>query len=234
VQTSAAEAWAALDEPWRLALEQAWASVCAGSLGIGAVITDADGAVVASGRNRLMERDAGEDHLAGSSLAHAERNALAKVPWLGHAGDHLTLWTTLEPCLMCAGAIRLSRIDEVRYLVADPIFEGTQRARELNEFIASGWPDVVGPRADPLAVIGILFPAHLSAFWGAPTVRGSGRAGSEQAWVRSFPSICALAGELASSRELIEAIDGGRTIEEFIEQTWDRLVAASADLRTQD
>lgn len=234
MQNSAADAWAALEEPWRLALEQAWRSVCAGSLGIGAVITDAEGAVVAAGRNRLMERDPGEDHLAGTSLAHAEMNALAKVPWLGHTDDHLTLWTTLEPCLMCAGAIRLSRIDEVRYLVADPIFEGAQRARELNAFIASGWPDVVGPLADPLAVIGILFPAHLSAFWGAPPVRGSGRGGSEQAWVESFPNITALAGELASSRELIDAIEAGRTIEEFVLQTWDRLVAAAADLRTPD
>ena len=190
-----------------MALDQAWRSVCAGSLGIGAVITDGDGAVVAAGRNRLMEHDAGEDHLAGTSLAHAEMNALAKVPWLADQFRRLTLWTTLEPCLMCAGAIRLSRIVEVRYLVADPTFEGAQRARELNEFIASGWPDVIGPMADPLAVLGILFPAHLFAFWDDPSLRGA--KSTSGTWAVAFPRISALAAELAASRELVQHGRGG-------------------------
>jgi len=206
--TEAEQAWGALGEPWQAALDQAWRSVCAGSLGIGAVITGDGGEVVAVGRNRLMEQDPGDDHLAGTSLAHAEMNALAKVPWLGHREERFTLWTTLEPCLMCAGAIRLSRIAEVRYLVADPIFEGAQRARELNEFIASGWPDVIGPVADPLAVLGILFPAHLFAFWDDPSSQGT--ASTSGVWDRSFPRITALAAELASSQELVRAV-GART-----------------------
>jgi tRNA(Arg) A34 adenosine deaminase TadA len=40
-------------EPLRVALERAWQSVCARSLGIGAVVTRADRSVVATGRNRL-------------------------------------------------------------------------------------------------------------------------------------------------------------------------------------
>ena len=224
----AEQAWAALDVSWQAALDQAWQSVCAGSLGIGAVITGDSGEVVAAGRNRLMEQDPGDDHLAGTSLAHAEMNALAKVPWLVDRHQRLTLWTTLEPCLMCAGAIRLSRIAEVRYLVADPIFEGAQRARELNEFIASGWPDVIGPMADPLAVLGILFPAHLFAFWDDPSLRGS--AATSGAWARTFPRITALAVELASSRELVRSVEEGRALTEVVETLWDRLVEASTDL----
>jgi tRNA(adenine34) deaminase len=218
----------ALEAPWRVALDQAWRSVCAGSLGIGAVITDGDGEAVAAGRNRLMEHDAGEDHLAGTSLAHAEMNALAKVPWLSDQHRRLTLWTTLEPCLMCAGAIRLSRIAEVRYLVADPIFEGAQRARELNEFIASGWPDVIGPMADPLAVLGILFPAHLFAFWDDPSLRGA--KSTSGAWAVAFPRISALAAELAASGELVRAVEQGSALEDVVTMLWERLVDASADL----
>jgi tRNA(Arg) A34 adenosine deaminase TadA len=225
---TAAEAWAALEPPWRHALEQAWQSVCAGSLGIGAVVTGRGGDVVAVGRNRLMEQDPGDDHLAGTSLAHAEMNALAKVPWLTDRHDRLTLWTTLEPCLMCAGAIRLSRIAEVRYLVADPIFEGAQRARELNEFIASGWPEVIGPVGDPLAALGILFPAHLFAFWDDPSLRGTSSVNG--AWAGTFPRITSLASDLASSGELVRAAQEGASLEDVIEAMWDRLVAVAADL----
>ncbi len=222
----AAAAWAGVDEPWRLALEQAWRSARAGSLGIGAVVTGPDGAVVAEGRNRLMERDPGDDHLAGTSLAHAEMNALAKLAWRGHEGDRLTLWTTLEPCLMCAGAIRLAPIAEVRYLIADPLFEGIQRARELNQFIASNWPDVIGPRADPLAVLGILFPAHLAAFWQT----GVGGDKAAHVWLEAYPRITALAAALAASRELVDAAAESMPIDALIERLWDRMVEASSDL----
>jgi tRNA(Arg) A34 adenosine deaminase TadA len=62
------------------AVELAWESFRAGSLGIGAVITR-DGETLATGRNRLAESDPGEVVLAGTSLAHAELNALAKLRW---------------------------------------------------------------------------------------------------------------------------------------------------------
>jgi tRNA(adenine34) deaminase len=224
---AAAAAWVMLDRPWRLALEQAWTSAAAGSLGIGAVVLNAGGQVVASGRNRLMERDPGDDHLAGSSLAHAEMNALAKLAWRGHEGDRLTLWTTLEPCLMCAGAIRLAPIAEVRYLIADPLFEGVQRARELNAFIASSWPEVIGPLADPLAVLGILFPAHLAAFWQVSLSRTTN---TDDVWGVVYPRIMALAAELAESRELVDAAAESMPIDDLIDGLWDRLVVAATDL----
>ena len=226
---TAEQAWVALEAPWRVALDQAWRSVCAGSLGIGAIITDGDGEVVAAGRNRLMEHDAGEDHLAGTSLAHAEMNALAKVPWLSDQHRRLTLWTTLEPCLMCAGAIRLSRIAEVRYLVADPIFEGAQRARELNEFIASGWPDVIGPMADPLAVLGILFPAHLFGVLGRRVVaRGEEHIGGVGR--RLSPHRARSPASSPRPRELVHAVEEGSVLEDVVIMLWERLVEASADL----
>ena len=68
-----------LEPPMVRAVELAWESFQAGSLGVGAVVTR-HGQVFATGRNRLAERDPGDDVLAGNSLAHAELNALAKVP----------------------------------------------------------------------------------------------------------------------------------------------------------
>src|SRR3954466_13784749 len=94
-----------LDPPMHRAFELAWESFCAGSLGIGAVVTRGS-ELLTTGRNRLAENDPGDDVLAGTSLAHAEMNALAKLRW-GADPDGLQLWTTLQPCLQCLGAIRL-------------------------------------------------------------------------------------------------------------------------------
>ena len=80
------------------ALEMAWASSAAGSFGVGAAVATADGTLVATGRNRLFEQDRGDDLLAGTSLAHAEINALGKLPFTKYRDQRLVLWTTLQPC----------------------------------------------------------------------------------------------------------------------------------------
>ena len=118
----AIEAWNALDEPWRAALEEAWESWCAGSAGVGAVVVNRDGVIIARGRNRRHEPRVAEGILAGTPIAHAEMCAIAALP--PGSRDGLTLYTTFEPCLMCAGAIMISHIPRVRYAAADPIFDG--------------------------------------------------------------------------------------------------------------
>ena len=93
----------------RLALEQARLALETGDVPVGCVIAGQDGSVLGRGHNR---REA--DH---SALAHAEveaiRQACAAVgSWRLHG---CTLYVTLEPCPMCAGAIINARIDELRY-----------------------------------------------------------------------------------------------------------------------
>jgi tRNA(adenine34) deaminase len=119
---TARETFDGLDEAWKVALAQAWASWAAGSAGIGAVVTDGNDEIVAVGRNRIMEdrRDVGV--LASTFLAHAEMNALAQLHVGPPAG--LTISTTFEPCLMCASAILQFRIPRVRFAAADPAFDG--------------------------------------------------------------------------------------------------------------
>ena len=45
--------WQSLSQPWRACLEEAWTAYRAGSVPIGAAITDGAGRVVARGRNRI-------------------------------------------------------------------------------------------------------------------------------------------------------------------------------------
>ena len=44
-----------LDEPWHAALELAWEAYLAGTIPVGSVVADADGRIVARGRNRIFE-----------------------------------------------------------------------------------------------------------------------------------------------------------------------------------
>jgi len=102
------------DERWmREALEEARAAELHGDVPIGAVVVHR-GRVIGRGHNEREER--------ADPTAHAEVTALrAAAAALGswRVLDS-TLYVTLEPCAMCAGAIVLSRIPRVVYGTADP------------------------------------------------------------------------------------------------------------------
>ena len=101
------------EQMMRLALEQAQAARDAGEIPVGAVIARGDD-VIALGHNRR--------ELAGDPTAHAEVVAIrAAAKRLG--GRRLsgcTLYVTLEPCPMCAGAIVMAGLQRVVYGAADP------------------------------------------------------------------------------------------------------------------
>lgn len=97
----------------RLALREAEAALETGDVPIGAVIVR-DRQVIATGRNR-READ-------GDPTAHAEMIALrAAAAALGTwRMEDVTLYVTLEPCPMCAGAIVLARIRRVVFAALEP------------------------------------------------------------------------------------------------------------------
>src|SRR5213592_3905917 len=104
--------------PWRVCLEEAWVAYRAGSLPIGAAVVGPGGGIVGRGRNRIFETDAEEVQapcLAGHRLAHAEINALVSVDHAALSIRECVLYTTLEPCALCVGAIRMLGIHSVRY-----------------------------------------------------------------------------------------------------------------------
>lgn len=206
--------------PMRVAFDLAWQSVCAGSLGIGAVITHQDGTVIATGRNRLFESDPGDDVLAGTSLAHAEMNALAKLRWGTLRDEHLVLWTTLQPCLQCLGAIRLSQVNEVRILAPDPLFRGVEGARHLNEFIARDWPVITQDEVDEWSVLSLLFPTHAGVFWGAAL----------DGWREALPKLSSLADDLAGTQELVALATSSASTSTLAATLWDRLSPCVAEV----
>lgn len=117
-----------LDSAWQATYELAWEAWKAGTIPIGAVVSDRGGTVIARGRNRIFNRNGPPGQLAGAWVAHAEVNALLQLP-AGHYEDFAVTSTT-EPCLMCAGAITMTlrgRVD-IRYAVDDPIAGGIEAA----------------------------------------------------------------------------------------------------------
>jgi tRNA(Arg) A34 adenosine deaminase TadA len=129
--------------PWQAALQEGWAAFCVGNPRVGAVNTSPDGAVVAAGRNRRHDRDGPAGQLAGTSLAHAELNAFAQLP-PGRYRDY-TLWATLQPCPLCSAAAMSAGCGQVRFLAADPMWDGADRLPELNRAVAARWPRFRGP-----------------------------------------------------------------------------------------
>lgn len=94
------------------ALELAAEAAQAGEVPVGALIVK-NGQVIGEGKN-----DRESSH---SALGHAEINAIAAAcKALGTWRlDGCTMYVTLEPCVMCTGAIINSRIDRVVYSLID-------------------------------------------------------------------------------------------------------------------
>ncbi len=98
-----------------LALEQARQALAEGEFPVGCVIADSD-QVVADGRRRHSAQ------LAGGECEHAEMIALRRLEQAGVDVDRaaqLTVYATLEPCLMCFGAILIHGIRRIVYAYED-------------------------------------------------------------------------------------------------------------------
>ena len=97
----------------RLALEEAEKADRLGEVPIGAVLV-MDGKLVARGHNTPICRN--------DPTAHAEIQALRSAgEWLhNYRMPGATLYVTLEPCLMCFGALLQARVAQVVYGAADP------------------------------------------------------------------------------------------------------------------
>ena len=117
--TTCSAAWAALPVGAVHSLELAHRSLLAGGLAVGSAIVDESGAVVAAGRNRAYEPATGADPLEGTPVAHAEMNAMARLETEADT-SRLTLWTTQQPCTMCAAAIDFIGIPTVVAIATDP------------------------------------------------------------------------------------------------------------------
>ncbi len=144
--------WQTLAPPWQTAVSEAWTSYCRGSLPHGAVLTDSSGHVVSQGRNRIHEQEASGTIIHGQKLAHAELNTLLQTDWSSVERGALILYSTIEPCAMCVGAVRMANIREIRYAARDTTSGGISLL-DKTPFLLRGQIRVVDPTNATLEII---------------------------------------------------------------------------------
>ncbi len=97
----------------RLALDEAERAATHGDVPIGAVVARVDEVLATAGNERELRADPTAHAEVLALRAAAERLGGWRIP-------DVTIYVTLEPCAMCAGAIVLARVPRVVYAATDP------------------------------------------------------------------------------------------------------------------
>lgn len=103
----------------RLALEEARLAFRRGEVPVGAVAVDAEGSVIARAHNRVESESDPTAHAEILCLRQAAMGERKAWRLLG-----VTLYVTLEPCVMCAGAILQARVATVVYGAKNSLLGG--------------------------------------------------------------------------------------------------------------
>ena len=120
------------------ALELAAVAGEEGEAPIGCVIVDETGAVIAEGANAPI---ASHDPTAHAEIVALRKAAAALENY--RLKPNLTLYVTLEPCAMCAGAIGHARIARVVYGASDPKGGGVEHGARVFDQPTCHWRPVV-------------------------------------------------------------------------------------------
>ena len=127
----------------REAMVEATAAAAKGNVAVGSIVVR-DGRIVARGHNEVVS---GHDPTAHAEIVALRRaGAALGTPVLAGC----TLYTTLEPCPMCAAALSWARIDRV---VIGALFPRTGGVRSLARIL-----DLMGPVVHPVEVVAEVLP----------------------------------------------------------------------------
>ncbi len=169
-----------------LALDQAETALSAGDFPVGCIIADDTGVIVSGRRSGTADGTANE-------IDHAEITTLRKFYGLSAGTSHpsarrkgryvpsrLTLYTTMEPCLMCFGAILISGIGRLVWAYEDVMGGAASLSRPSLSPLYSGNPIRIIPgfrRAESLELFRRFFRNSPAGYWedsllAAYTLRG--------------------------------------------------------------
>ncbi|SIO24945.1 tRNA adenosine(34) deaminase TadA [Halodesulfovibrio marinisediminis] len=111
--TALPQGWESWDDLMRIAMEEAQKAEAIGEVPVGAVLVAPDGTIVAKDYNKTIT--------SNDPTAHAEILAMRKAgeQLQNYRIEDLVLVVTLEPCLMCSGAMVHARIRGVVYGAPD-------------------------------------------------------------------------------------------------------------------
>lgn len=111
--------WSELSAIWQICMEELWEAWCASTNPIGAVIVNPSGEVIIRARNHIYDSTPVPGIVANTPLAHAELNALIQLPTSLPERSRYSIYTSMEPCPLCMGAIYMSGIKTVHVAARD-------------------------------------------------------------------------------------------------------------------
>jgi tRNA(adenine34) deaminase len=124
-------------------------------------VVDEDGTILSSGRNRIFDDGPPAGQLAGTRLAHAEMNALVQLS-PDRGWNTCTLYTTLEPCVLCVGATSVARVGRIRFAGTD-VYSGSSALAGIDFGVPRPLDlTIEGPLSGPLETLGAAL--HLAFF----------------------------------------------------------------------
>ena len=142
--------WNNIDQGFKIAFNEAWEAYRNNTIPIGVAILDADGNIMATGRNQVNAD--GDGQLKYHQIAHAEINAILKLSEINDETIHknirtYTLYSTMEPCPLCFGAIVMGSIRNVKYAARDN-WAGAAELNNSIDYIKNKKITVNGPFAE--------------------------------------------------------------------------------------
>jgi tRNA(adenine34) deaminase len=188
--------WDSLPLHWQACLEEAWLAYCAGCIPIGAIITAADGKIISRGRNRINESCVQDRVVHSSELAHAELNALIAIPKGAYDLHTCTLYTILEPCPLCLGALYMSGVNRFYFAARDP-WAGSVNLLGATPYLSRKPVWAFGPSDPDLEQI-IIAILVISGLQGVP----AGMPRVLETWRAVFPHFVAF-GERVSAAQVL-------------------------------
>ena len=221
-----------LDVTWQQAdpalvrcLELAHESFLARGLPVGSVIVTAGGATVTAGgatvttggatvsegRNRAYDPAGGPAPLQRTPIAHAEMNALAGIE-TGTDLAQLTLWSSHQPCQMCAAACSFTGVGRVVFIAPDPSDDDPA-------------PDPDGIAPEWVVIANLLFLSGVAAYSG-PSSPMIARAGTRE------PEITALMRQVGDAT-LRQPTLRQPTLRDALAPLWPAIQAAATDRRAR-
>ena len=206
--------WDSISPPWQATMELVWEAYCDNCLPIAAIITDADGTILARGRNRIHgKRTNPYDFRPGNRLAHAEVEALNNLDYDRVDRHSCILYTSTEPCPMCLGTFYMSGLRALHYASRDP-YAGSVNLLGKTPYLSVKPIQVSGPCSPILEII-------IMAFYIEKELRdlnGNGRGHVVfEAWRQVVPQGVALGEKLYQMGTLNQRREAGSLVREVID-----------------
>ena len=202
--------WSELSLPWQTCFQETWQAYLNGTVPIGAVLTGPNDEIISRGRNQIFVDESAETPglVSRHKLAHAELNALLAVDSEKVNFHQSIIYSAVEPCPLCMGAIYMCGVRQIHYAVSDPYAGSTDM---LDATLYLSRKKVRASASSPKDFALIIAALNLDFFVRQGTAK---RDAVWESWIETHPLALKLCDILTDSAYFITAVKRKLTTEE--------------------